>query len=124
MKHLLRKYWRHTLIGLTLVALPLPLLAAPVVSGAYFTLAGSGQYALAVTTNTTLTVPSNAAGAEICVETAGVRYTADGTSASSSVGMPVASGVCFQYFGPLSKLKFTAQSGSPTLDVDYYKISN
>ena len=97
--------------------------ATPVVSGGYYS-AGAGQYALAVTTNTTLTVPANSAGAEICVETAGVRYTDDGTSASSSTGIPVAAGVCFQYFGPLNKLKFTAQSGSPTLDVSYYRESN
>jgi len=100
-----------------------PAIAEPVVSGSYYPMAGTAQYALSIGTNTTLTVPAGASGAEICVETAGVRYTDDGTSASSSTGIPVAAGVCFQYFGNPAKMKFTAQTGSPTIDVSYYKLS-
>lgn len=83
--------------------------------------AGAGQMALSVTTNTTLTVPTGATLAEICVETAGVRYRDDGTAATALLGLPVSSGTCFAFSGPLSVLSFTAQTGSPTIDVLYYK---
>ena len=88
--------------------------------------AGASQWALAVTTNTTLTVPSGSTLAEICVETAGIRYTDDTTSATTANGIPVVpssstSPSCFAYSGPLTALKFTAISGSPTLSVSYYR---
>lgn len=86
-----------------------------------FVSAGTGQYALAVTTNTTLSVPLGAKVAQICVETAGVRYRDDGGSPTTTVGIPVNAGACFQFAGPLSALQFTAQSGSPTLSVSYYR---
>lgn len=89
-------------------------------SGPYL-VAGASQYALASTTLTSLTVPNGATVAQICVETAGVRYRDDGTAPTSTVGMPVASGTCFQYAGPLSVVQFIAQTGAPTLDVAYYK---
>jgi hypothetical protein len=85
--------------------------------------AGSDQMALAVGTNTTLTVPAGATIAEICVETAGVRYRDTGSAATSLLGIPVSAGTCWQYSGPLSALSFTAQSGSPTLDVLYYRAN-
>src|SRR6185312_2208443 len=85
--------------------------------------AGASQMALAVGTNTTLAVPAGATLAEICVEGASVRYRDDGTAATSSLGIPVASGTCFQYSGPLASLSFTAQSGSPTIDVSYYRAN-
>jgi hypothetical protein len=63
--------------------------------------------------------------AEICVETAGVRYRDDGVAPTASVGMPVvatsSAPACFQYAGPLSAIQFIAISGgSPTMDVAYY----
>ena len=85
--------------------------------------AGASQMALSVGTNTTLTAPATATIAEICVEGAGVRYRDDGTAATSSLGVPVSAGSCFQYSGPLSSLSFTAQSGSPTIDVSYYRAN-
>ena len=85
--------------------------------------AGASQMGLAVGTNTTLTVPTGATVAEICVETAAVRYRDDGTAATSSLGIPVSVGSCFAYSGPLSALSFTAQSGSPTLDISYYRAN-
>ncbi len=96
--------------------------AAPAVvkNGAYAS-AGAGQFGLAVTTGTTLTPPLGATMAQISVETAGVRYRDDGVAPTATVGMPIASGASFQYFGPLSALQFTAQTGAPTLDVLYYK---
>jgi hypothetical protein len=85
--------------------------------------AGASQMALAVGVNTTLTVPSGATLAEICVEGASVRYRDDGSPATSSLGVPVSPGVCFPYSGPLANLSFSAQSGSPTIDVSYYKAN-
>jgi hypothetical protein len=82
--------------------------------------AGASQMALVVGTDTGLTVPPGATIAWICVETANVRYRDDGTAATASLGIPVTSGSCFAYAGPLAALSFTAQSGSPTIDVSYY----
>jgi hypothetical protein len=83
--------------------------------------AGVGQYALSVSSPTSLTVPSGATMAQICVETAAVRYRDDGTAPTSSVGVPVGAGTCFSYAGPLTVIQFIAQAGSPTIDVSYYK---
>jgi hypothetical protein len=63
--------------------------------------------------------------AEICVETAGIRYTDDGvTTPTASVGIPVvgtsSAPSCFQYAGPLSAFKVILISGSPTMDISYY----
>lgn len=62
---------------------------------------------------------------EICVETAGIRYTDDGaTTPTANVGIPVvgtsSSPSCFQYAGPLSSFKAILISGSPTMDISYY----
>jgi hypothetical protein len=83
--------------------------------------AGTAQYGLSITTNTTLTVPANTRLAQISVETANVRWTDDGTSASTTVGHLAPAGTAFSYAGPLASMKFTAVSGSPTINVTYYK---
>lgn len=83
--------------------------------------AGPGQFGLAVGTATKLTPPAGASLAQICVEGANVRYRDDGVNASATLGIPVSAGSCFQYGGDLTAINFTAQSGSPTLDVLYYK---
>lgn len=119
------------------LALALALMAAPawaqthidsagtIVSGVapiyLYVSAGASQMALAVGTNTTLTVPNGATLAEICVEGSAVRYRDDGTVATPSLGIPISSGSCFAYSGPMSALSFTAQSGSPAIDVSYYR---
>jgi hypothetical protein len=82
--------------------------------------AGIGQYALTVATATNLTPPTGATIAQICVETAPVRYRDDGIAPTASVGIPLAAGWCGPYAGPLSAIQFIAQSGSPTIDVSYY----
>lgn len=92
----------------------------PVKSGPYYS-AGASQFGLAVTTATVLTVPPGAICARISVSTAAVRLTADGSSPTSSVGFPIASGVQWTDCGPLASYKFTAQTGSPVLDVEYFK---
>ena len=83
--------------------------------------AGPSQMALSVTSATSLTPPAGATTAQICAENAGVRYRDDGAAPTASLGVPVAAGVCFQYAGPLGSVQFIAQSGSPTIDVSYYK---
>jgi hypothetical protein len=90
-------------------------------SGSYVS-AGTQQNALAVSTNTTLTVPSGTTCAEITVEGAGVRRTSDGTSATASNGTLIQAGSQWQDCGPLAAYKFTAVSGSPSLDVEYFKL--
>jgi len=81
--------------------------------------AGPGQYAVSISSVTKLTVPAGAAAAEICVEGAAARYTDDGTTPTSSVGIPVAAGQCFNYGGPL--LSFQIIGSGATMDVSYYK---
>lgn len=83
--------------------------------------AGTGQYALSVNSATSLTVPTGAYIAEICAESQAVRYRDDGSAPTASTGIPVASGTCFQYSGPLSAVQFIAQTSGATIDVSYYK---
>jgi hypothetical protein len=106
---------------------PLALAGNVTITGGYIS-AGAGQYAVSITgTASSLTVPAGSEIAEICVETAGVRYRDDGTAPTSSNGIPVVptstAPACFQYGGPLNKIQFIAISGSPTIDVSYYKTS-
>ena len=91
---------------------------APLVS------AGAGQFGLSVASTgaaTSLTVPAGATSAQITVSAANIRYADDGTTPSTSVGMPVYQASSWFYSGPLSALRFYAQSGTATLDVLYYK---
>lgn len=81
---------------------------------------GTGQNGLAIGTNTTLTVPQKTNCAHFSLETANVRVTSDGSSASSSNGDLILAGTSWTDCGPLSSLKFTAVSGSPTLNVRYF----
>jgi hypothetical protein len=81
--------------------------------------APSGQYGVSIASVTKLTVPTNAYLAEICVETASARYTDDGTTPSSTVGLPVAAGTCFAYSGPLASLQIIGAGA--TMDVSYYQ---
>jgi hypothetical protein len=68
-----------------------------------------------------LTVPLAARVAEICVETNNVRYRDDGTAPTTSVGIPVSSGTCFQYSGSLTAIEFTYVTSPSVLDVSYYR---
>jgi len=79
------------------------------------------QYTSLSTATSLSAVPARAATALICVETAAVRWRDDGTAPTASVGMPLSAGQCMQYFGMLSAIQFIAQSGSPVLDVSFYK---
>ena len=80
------------------------------------------QNALGVVSATSLTVPTGATYAVVCVEGAGVRWTWDGTTTpTSSVGTPIASGQCAAFSGAsiLAALKFIQQTATATLDVEY-----
>lgn len=70
-----------------------------------------------------LTVPADANFALIRVETANVRWRDDGTAPTTTVGMPLNSTDTFmlEYSGNLSAIQFIAVSGSPVVDVAYYK---
>lgn len=93
-----------------------------VVFGPYqYQSAGAGQYALAVTSVQTLTVPATALIAEICVETASSRYTTTGTTPTSTIGIPVAAGGCFQLAGRASLTAFQIIGSGATVDVEYFK---
>ena len=85
-------------------------------SGTYAS-SGTSQFALAIGTNTQLTVPAGTTCAQITVETANIRRTSDTTSATTTNGTLIQSGASWQDCGPLAAYKFTAVSGSPTLDV-------
>lgn len=74
---------------------------------------------------TPLTVPAGAQVAVIRVETADVRWRDDGTPPTASVGFPMlhTDTVPFEYWGDLSAIEFIAISGSPVLNVLYYRIA-
>lgn len=71
-----------------------------------------------------LTVPTGAVIAFVQMEgtSVGVRYRDDGGALSSSTGMPLpAAGMWF--YEPLTALQFIASTGSPLLDVLYYRCA-
>lgn len=87
----------------------------------YSPIVNSGQYALSINSVQTLTVPSGALVAEICVETASARYTTTGTVPSSAIGIPVSAGWCFQLAGAADLAAFKIIGAGATLDVEYFK---
>jgi hypothetical protein len=81
-----------------------------------------GQYGLAPTSSTALTIPALSTYATICAETATVRYTTDGaTTPTSSIGIPILTGVCVGISGPLPLKNFRAFSATGTLDIEFFK---
>lgn len=67
-------------------------------------------------------IPTGATMAMLQAETANVRYRDDGTAPTSSVGMQIVSGQNpILYSGTLSAVEFIAASGSPVLDVAFYR---
>lgn len=85
--------------------------------------------ALVTASCATGSVPLGATIAEICVETAGVRYRDDGVAPTTSVGIPVepsaTSPLCYAYaIIPMTAVQFIAISGSPVIDVSFYKLNN
>jgi hypothetical protein len=67
-------------------------------------------------------IPTSSDIVQVCAETQAIRYRDDGTNPTATVGMPVASGTCFQYSGSsLSALKFIEQTASAKLNISFYK---
>lgn len=80
-----------------------------------------GYVQQSVTTAANLsTVASGATGALISVETQAVRWRADGTDPTSTVGMPIAVGATLDYKGDLSKLRIVSQSTAASVNINYY----
>jgi hypothetical protein len=66
-------------------------------------------------------IPPGASMAYLQAETAGVRYRDDGGVPTASIGNVIGSGSGILYTGTISSLQFIAQSGSPLLDVAFYR---
>jgi hypothetical protein len=94
-------------------------LTGPYLPLGYCQLTASGTAALLSTCSGG--IPVTATIAEICVSTANIRYRDDGTAPTATVGIPVVAPTCFQYAGVFSALSIIAQSGSPVIDVSFYK---
>jgi hypothetical protein len=83
---------------------------------------GPSQNGVTPTVATKLAIPNGANYANVCAETATVRWTWDGTTTpTSSVGSPISAGTCAPFSGPqiLANLQFFSSSG--TIDVEYAK---
>lgn len=66
-------------------------------------------------------IPTGATIAVLQSETAPIRYRDDGVAPTSSSGMLLVNGAGVFYPGTLSKLRFIAASGSPVLNVAFYR---
>ena len=86
-----------------------------------FASAGTDQFTLSVGSNTKLTVPVGTLCAAITIESFQVRRTSDGSTATATNGTLMQPGTQWQDCGPLATYNFTAVSGSPKLDVEYFK---
>lgn len=97
--------------------------SGPYIPLGYCQITSLGSAANLVTAScSTGSVPFGSIIAEICVSTASVRYRDDGTAPTTTLGMPVAAGTCYAYaISPLSKASFIAVSGSPVLDILFYR---
>ena len=92
------------------------------------TVGGAGVYLLSTTSTSSsasLTsggIPQNATMASLQAETANVRYRDDGGKPTSAIGNILVSGLApMPYNGTLSALQFIAATGSPLLDVAFYR---
>ena len=104
-----------------LLAGALALLASAAAAKDQYISAGAGQMGLAIGTGTKLAVPQGTICAYITVEGSSVRRTSDGNQPSTTIGTLLPAGAQWTDCGPLWVYQFTAVSGSPTLDVEYFK---
>lgn len=86
-----------------------------------FTHLGGGQYALAIVSATSLTVPAGAFYATIQANTATVFYTTSGTTPTSSVGNQLTPGSGVFLSGADVLASFKAISATGTITVEYFK---
>lgn len=92
------------------------------------TAGGAGTYrtsAATTSSSASLTsggIPTGATMAYLQAETANVRYRDDGAAPTTAIGNLVVSGtVGILYPGTLSKLRFIGASGSPLLNIAFYR---
>jgi hypothetical protein len=80
----------------------------------------SGAVSLTVPTRDANGLSAKPTLAIITPEGAGVRWRDDGTDPTTTVGMPLASGVTLQYDGDLSRIRFIQSTAGAILNVSYY----
>ena len=86
--------------------------------------AALGYQQITLSGATGLTVPVGANLAIIAADTAAVRWRDDGTAPTATIGMHLSNtGEPLQYSGPLAKIQFIAETGSPVLNISYYRIA-
>lgn len=82
------------------------------------------QAITSLSTAQSLTAPAGATHALVHAETNAVRWRDDGTAPTASVGMYLnTTDTPFFYSGTLSAVQFIAVSGSPVVNVLYYKAA-
>lgn len=108
---------------------PVLAFAGPYTPLGYCQMAATGTAKALTTANCASgAVPTGSTIAEICVETAGVRYRDDGTAPTAAIGVPVVPSattpLCYAYaIKPMSAVQFIAISGSPVVNVSFYKTN-
>lgn len=91
------------------------------------TTGGAGTYQLSATntaSSATVTsggIPPGATMARLDSEVASVRYRDDGGAPTAAIGNLIVNGVPLLYTGSLSQIEFFAASGSPLLDIGFYR---
>jgi hypothetical protein len=115
------------LIGDTVAGTGVPA-GTTIVSQTSGTTGGAGVYVTSVATTSSgasLTsggIPSGATMASFQGEAANIRYRDDGAAPTTSIGMIIISGQSpFLYSGTLSQIRFIAATGSPILDISFYR---
>lgn len=81
----------------------------------------SGQYTLAITSVTSLTVPTTATVADICATAGVARYTLDGTTPTATAGLQIASGACVTIPANAALVAAKFIGSAVTIDVTYWK---
>lgn len=91
-------------------------------TGTPVAIVGASQFGLVVTSVTTLTVPAAALAARVCIRTAEVETTEDGTAPTTApLGTAFPAGSCTWIIGQsaMTTLKMISATGKP--DVEYFK---
>lgn len=99
-----------------------------IVSQVSGTTGGAGTYLLSAANTTSSAsvttggIPPGATAAFLQAETASVRYRDDGGAPTTAIGNLIVNGIPgIFYAGTLSKLQFIGASGSPLLDISFYR---
>jgi hypothetical protein len=85
----------------------------------------SGKQMLSPTVSTavSLSAPKGASWALLQPLSANVRWWDDGSAPTVSQGFQLAAGTYLEFTGDLKKFQAIAESGTPTLNVTYYRSS-